>query len=69
VLPAQGSVERATQRMSALGLQASQSPVFFGQLLGMADHITQVSVPGTLGLLGQHLPAACGLPADVQGTA
>jgi len=38
----QGSIEKATQHMARLGLEPGASPVFFGQLLGMADHLTQV---------------------------
>jgi len=38
---AQASVERTVARMAALGLcPAAQHGVFFGQLLGMADHLT-----------------------------
>lgn len=37
----QASVERTVGRMAALGLcPASECGVFFGQLLGMADHLT-----------------------------
>ncbi len=35
----QRSVELAVERMAALGLPPS-SGVYFGQLLGMADHLT-----------------------------
>ena len=38
---AQASVERTVGRMAVLGLcPASECGVFFGQLLGMADHLT-----------------------------
>ncbi len=38
---AQASIERTVARMAALGLcPAAQHGVFFGQLLGMADHLT-----------------------------
>ncbi|KAL6762746.1 proline dehydrogenase/oxidase [Haematococcus lacustris] len=43
----QASVELAVARMSELGLQPQGSNVYFGQLLGMSDHLTQ-----TLGAAG-----------------
>jgi hypothetical protein len=39
----QESVERAVSGMAAHGLPPSTSPVYFGQLLGMSDHLTYVS--------------------------
>lgn len=38
----QGSVEGAVAEMARLGLEPRSSPVYFGQLLGMSDHLTQV---------------------------
>lgn len=38
----QRSVETAVGRMSDLGLDPAHSRVYFGQLLGMSDHLTQV---------------------------
>ena len=36
----QESIQQAVQLMGQLGLKAGSSPVYFGQLLGMADHLT-----------------------------
>jgi len=36
----QESIRLAVLLMSELGLRPGRSPVYFGQLLGMADHIT-----------------------------
>lgn len=38
----QGSVEQAVRLMADLQLEPNKSPVFFGQLLGMSDHLTTV---------------------------
>lgn len=38
----QESVEKAVVMMREMGLHPSESPVAFGQLLGMSDHLTQV---------------------------
>ena len=38
--PLQDSVQQAVHLMGQLGLEAGKSPVYFGQLLGMADHLT-----------------------------
>ncbi|GFR39754.1 hypothetical protein Agub_g238 [Astrephomene gubernaculifera] len=42
----QSSVEGAVGRMTALGLDPSEAPVYFGQLMGMADNLSFT--------LGQH---------------
>jgi proline dehydrogenase len=36
----QASIEKALAGMEALGLEPTKSSVYFGQLLGMADHLT-----------------------------
>ena len=38
----QESIEKATKLMHELGLPPRESPVYFGQLLGMADPLTYV---------------------------
>ena len=42
----EASVIRAVQRMAELGIDRSQGGVFFGQLLGMCDHITYTLASG-----------------------
>ena len=36
----QKSIERAVSLMHELGVEPQQSGIYFGQLLGMADHLT-----------------------------
>jgi len=38
----QESIEKATKLMHKMGLPPQQSPVYFGQLLGMADPLSYV---------------------------
>lgn len=47
----QASIQAAAARMALLGLHPSTSPVFFGQLYGMADHLTY-----TLASAGYKVP-------------
>ena len=36
----QKSIERAVSLMHEIGVEPSQSGIYFGQLLGMADHLS-----------------------------
>ena len=58
----QESIEKATELMYELGLPPQESPVYFGQLLGMADPLSFVlgangyKVGIHAGLLRMHSP-------------
>ncbi len=50
----QASIESAVALMGQLGIESSKNGVFFGQLLGMADHLTF-----TLGRNGYRVSVVC----------
>ena len=58
----QESIEKATKLMHEMGLPPQQSPVYFGQLLGMADPLSYVL--GANGYRVRHPSGTCYSPHE-----